>query len=108
MTGGFFEFREKVTGGSDPPPPSQSAGGAKPISISELNARIDRTLKSGMPDTLLVTGEVSNFRGRADSGHMYFTLKDRDACIDCVMWKSDAVRVKFLPTVGMQVLATGR
>src|SRR5690606_17541626 len=41
------------------------------------------------------------------SGHFYFTMKDADACIDCVMFKSDVARVKFEPKDGMDLLCTG-
>jgi exodeoxyribonuclease VII large subunit len=57
---------------------------------------------------VLVKGEVSNFTRHRASGHLYFTLKDAGACIDCVMFKSDAQRVKFEPTDGMELLASGR
>ena len=90
-------------------------GGAKPqageegaISVSQLTAVIDRAIKAGVPGSVLVKGEVSNFKAHAASGHLYFTLKDATACINCVMWKSDAARVKFRPTDGMELLTGGR
>lgn len=54
-----------------------------------------------------VTGEISNFT-RASSGHLYFTLKDGAAQIKCVMWRSQAERLKFRPAEGDAVLARGR
>jgi exodeoxyribonuclease VII large subunit len=56
----------------------------------------------------LVRGEVSNLNRNKASGHIYFTLKDADACLDCVMYRSDAERLKFEPAVGMELLANGR
>lgn len=53
-------------------------------------------------------GEISNCKHHGTSGHIYFTLKDEGACIDCVMFRSDAVRLKFTPNDGMELLATGR
>lgn len=54
-----------------------------------------------------VTGEISNFT-RAASGHLYFTLKDEDAQIKCVMWRSQAERLRFRPGEGDAVQAAGR
>jgi exodeoxyribonuclease VII large subunit len=54
-----------------------------------------------------VRGEVSNYRPNASSGHVYFTLKDAAACLNCVMWKSDATRLKFTPKDGMEVVGRG-
>ncbi len=54
-----------------------------------------------------VTGEISNFT-RAASGHLYFTLKDGNAQIKCVMWRSQAERLRFRPGEGDAVLASGR
>src|SRR5581483_6699185 len=43
------------------------------------------------------------------SGHRYFTLKEgQAACIDCVMYQSDGARLKFTPTDGMEMIASGR
>lgn len=61
-------------------------------------------------DTLLselwVRGEISNFKHHT-SGHFYFTLKDEGSCLRCVMFRSRAVRVNFLPANGMNVLVRG-
>jgi exodeoxyribonuclease VII large subunit len=56
---------------------------------------------------LWVEGEVSNFRVTA-SGHAYFTLKDDQASLRCVMWRSDVRRQDMLPQDGQSVLAHGR
>ncbi len=53
-----------------------------------------------------VRGEVSNFIQSA-AGHLYFTLKDRDAAIKCVMWRSDAARVWRLPRNGDAIQVRG-
>jgi len=52
-------------------------------------------------------GEVSNF-ARAASGHLYFTLKDSEATLSCVMWRSAAARLTWHPEQGTAVLAHGR
>ena len=54
-----------------------------------------------------VEGEISNFRA-PDSGHLYFTLKDGNAQIRVVMFKSAARLLRFRPADGMQVVVRGR
>src|SRR5262249_16046689 len=54
-----------------------------------------------------VEGEISNFRAH-DSGHLYFTLKDRDAQIRAVMFRSQARLLRFRPENGMQIVLRGR
>jgi exodeoxyribonuclease VII large subunit len=120
---GFFDFHEKVTrrrrgdGDSDaqatgaegePHTPGAGKPGVEPITVSQLTSRIERTLKVGIPETIYVRGEVSNYRPNQSSGHVYFTLKDAGSCIDCVMWRSDAARLKFNPADGMELLAGGK
>lgn len=56
---------------------------------------------------LLVRGELSNYK-MYPSGHHYFTLKDGDGALRCVMFRSDAQSLRFRPENGMQVIATGR
>ena len=100
---GFFDVREKLLGSPKAPLP----GDADPISVTQLTARIERALKTGFPSAVHVKGEVSNYKAHASSGHSYFTLKDAGACINCVMWRSDAARLRFQPGDGMELLATG-
>jgi exodeoxyribonuclease VII large subunit len=57
--------------------------------------------------TVAVAGEISNFI-RARSGHLYFTLKDQQAQLKCVMWRSAAERLRFDPADGDAVTAYGR
>jgi exodeoxyribonuclease VII large subunit len=54
-----------------------------------------------------VTGEISNFT-RARSGHLYFTLKDNQSQLKCVMWRSAADRMRFAPDNGDAVVVHGR
>ncbi len=53
-----------------------------------------------------VQGEISNFT-RASSGHWYFTLKDQQSALRCVMWRSNAAQQSYIPQHGDQVLAHG-
>lgn len=79
-----------------------------PWTVAELTSRIDRAIKSGLPSTLHVRGELSNVKHHGASGHIYFTLKDNAATIDGVMFRADASRLKFTPRDGMELLITGR
>jgi exodeoxyribonuclease VII large subunit len=101
----FFDFREQVTARRAPAqPPAQPDA----LSVSQLTAQIDAALRRGVPPSVFVKGEVSNFSLHRASGNLYFTLKDERACIDCVMFRSEAQRLKFDPADGMELLAQGR
>ena len=52
-------------------------------------------------------GEISGWK-RHGSGHCYFTMKDADACMDAVLWRSQAQRLSFAPEDGAEVIATGK
>jgi exodeoxyribonuclease VII large subunit len=54
-----------------------------------------------------VEGEISNFRAH-DSGHLYFTLKDKDSQVKAVMFRSQARLLRFRPEDGMQIILRGR
>ncbi|MBR2667289.1 MAG: exodeoxyribonuclease VII large subunit [Oscillospiraceae bacterium] len=56
---------------------------------------------------LAVSGEISNYK-RYPSGHHYFTLKDAEGTLRCVMFRREAAGLKFQPENGMQVIASGR
>ncbi len=80
---------------------------ASSLTVTELNNHIknlvdsDRTLSA-----VTVTGEISNLTDHR-SGHMYFTLKDNDAQIKAVMFRSSRQRLKFMPEDGMKVTVHG-
>ena len=79
-----------------------------PLSVSELNSRIKTILDSDpVLGSVLVRGELSNYK-IYPSGHHYFTLKDSEASLRCVMFKSSADRLRFRPENGMGVLCSGR
>ncbi len=83
------------------------SGPEHPYSVSEVTSRI-RSLLEREPSfqDLWIEGEVSNF-SQASSGHCYFTLKDSAARISCVIWRSTARRLRYLPQSGDQVVAHG-
>ena len=78
----------------------------QPLTVSDLTRKIKQILESGFPATA-VQGEISNFKHHS-SGHLYFTLKDEGAQLPCVMWRSRASALQFLPGDGMKVTAGGR
>ena len=53
-------------------------------------------------------GEISNFNGQHSSGHCYFKLKDENAVIDALIWRSTFQRLKFKPEQGLEVVVKGR
>lgn len=77
-------------------------------SVSQINEYIKELMDDDMLlQSLLVRGEVSNYKCYP-SGHHYFSLKDEKGSIRCVMFRGDAVRLRFRPTNGMRVVAFGR
>ncbi len=72
--------------------------------VSDLANDLRTTLERYWSD-IIVEGEVSNFKAYASSGHCYFTLKDADAQLRAVMWRSYASRLFFRPRDGMLVRA---
>ena len=77
-------------------------------SVSELTGYIRELFEIDFRlQDVAVSGEISNFV-RARSGHLYFTLKDENAQLKCVMWRSDADRLRFHLEDGDAVEANGR
>jgi len=73
--------------------------------VAELNARI-RELLSGAFTNVWIEGEISNFR-EAQSGHLYFTLKDQTSQIRCVCFRQNAIRLRFRAEDGLQARVRG-
>lgn len=74
--------------------------------VADLVSAVRTTIERGYTD-VWVEGEISNFRP-AESGHLYFTLKDGDAQLRVVMFRSQARLLRFRPDNGMQIIARGR
>ncbi len=75
--------------------------------VSEITAQIQATLEADpMLQDLWLAGQVSNYT-RSTAGHVYLTLKDADAQIRCVMWRSQVLRQAYLPVSGDEVLIHG-
>jgi len=79
------------------------------LSVKQLNLYV-RSLLEGDPrlSVISVTGELSNFKPHYSSGHLYFSLKDNDALIRCVMFKGNAFNLKINLKDGDKVICTGR
>ena len=77
------------------------------ISVSELNSYIKNKIADDeYLNNVLVKGEISNFKNHY-TGHMYFTLKDENSLIKCIMFKSYAQKLDFMPKDGMKVFVLG-
>lgn len=80
---------------------------AAEFTVSEIAQAVKRTVEDEFGH-VRVRGEISGFRGVHSSGHAYFTLKDENASIDAVVWKTNYPRLQFKPAEGMEVIVTGR
>ena len=79
----------------------------KAITVTDLNKYIkDKVADDEILNNVLVKGEISNFKNHY-TGHLYFTLKDDNSLIKCIMFKSFAERLKFIPKDGMKVMVFG-
>ena len=75
--------------------------------VSELSAALKRTVEDAY-GYVRVRGEISGFKGPHSSGHAYFALKDEDACIEAVIWRTAYGRMRVKPEEGLEVVVTGR
>ena len=77
------------------------------LKVSQLTTYLRQLLEDDpILQDVWVEGEISNF-ARPSSGHLYFTLKDGDAAVRCVMWRNAAQRMTFAPREGLAVQAHG-
>ena len=78
------------------------------LSITQLNEYIRGKMDAdALLNSVAVRGEISNYK-MYPSGHHYFTLKDEGAALKCVMFKGNAIRLRFRPENGMKVIAMGK
>jgi exodeoxyribonuclease VII large subunit len=75
--------------------------------VSELSAAVKRSIEDAY-GFVRVRGEISGFRGAHASGHCYFSLKDENAKIEAVIWRSALARMRIKPEEGLEVVVTGR
>ncbi len=77
------------------------------MSVSELTSYVKGVFENDkLLSSVNVSGEISNFKAHS-SGHFYFTLKDSDSQIKCVMFRSSTASVRFQPKDGMKVIVRG-
>ncbi len=76
------------------------------LTVGEITHSIKEILEESFDDVLII-GEISNYKNHY-SGHWYFSLKDSDAQINCVMWRSLTQQVFFSPADGMKVIVRGK
>lgn len=78
------------------------------LEVRQLNAYIKEMMDAdALLGSVCIRGELSNYK-KYPSGHHYFTLKDGESSLKCVMFRSSAMRLRFRPENGMMVLAAGR
>lgn len=78
-----------------------------PISVTQLNTYIkEKFNEDEYLNNVLIKGEISNFKHHY-TGHMYFTLKDENSLIKCVMFKTYTPHLNFVPKDGMKVMVLG-
>ena len=85
---------------------ADNRGNLPEFTVSEISLAVKRTLE-GAFERVRVRGEISGFK-RAGSGHLYFALKDEEAKLDAVCWRTTAARLAVAPEDGLEVVATGR
>jgi exodeoxyribonuclease VII large subunit len=80
---------------------------APEITVSELAGALKRAIEDRF-GYVRVRGEISGYRGPHSSGHAYFSLKDANARLDAVIWRSAFQRIRLKPEEGLEVVATGK
>lgn len=79
------------------------------LTVKQLNLYVRSLIEGDVRlSNVFVQGEISNFKNHYSSGHLYFSLKDNDAAIRCVMFRSYAGGVKFRIEDGIQVILRGK
>ena len=78
-----------------------------PISVTQLNMYIkEKVAEDDYLKSVFVSGEISNFKHHY-TGHMYFTLKDEESLVKCIMFKSRTATLNFVPKDGLKVCVLG-
>ena len=78
------------------------------LSITQLNEYIKSRMDADpLLGAVAVRGEISNYKCYP-SGHHYFSLKDEGGALKCVMFKGNAMRLRFRPENGMKIIAMGK
>ncbi len=86
--------------------PESTLANLPEYSVSEIATAIKRTVEDRFP-FVRIRGEVSNLKFHS-SGHVYFDLKDDKACLNAVVWRPTAQRLRQKPEQGLEMICTGR
>jgi len=79
------------------------------LTVSQLNKYIKSLIDGDLNLTsFFIEGEISNFKNHYASGHLYFSLKDDNSVVKCIMFSRSAARLKFVPQDGMKVICRGK
>ena len=87
--------------------PDARGANAPEITVSELSGALKRAIEDRF-GYVRVRGEISGYRGPHSSGHAYFSLKDANARLDAVVWRTAFQRLRLKPEEGLEVVATGK
>ncbi len=80
-----------------------------PLTVTQINELVRMTFDSNkLFSSIAIVGEISNLKVHFASGHIYFSLKDTDSVLKCVMFRPSAMKLNFVPENGMKVIAKGR
>lgn len=78
------------------------------ITVTQLNKFISSIFQQEEAlQSVFIKGEISNFTNHYKTGHFYFTLKDDKAAVKCVMFRSNAENIPFIPENGMEIIISG-
>ncbi|HUI31092.1 MAG TPA: exodeoxyribonuclease VII large subunit [Candidatus Acidoferrales bacterium] len=99
-----YELFENIRGAEEP---QSSVSEERILKVKDLLRLSKSVLERNFPE-VIVEGEISNFKKHVPSGHLYFTLKDDEAQVRVVMWRSDAAQVRFDLGDGMKILVKGK
>ena len=86
--------------------PDENNREGEPLTVSELTRTV-KSLLEGRIGAVTVTGEAAGLKP-SPSGHVYFSLKDAGALVDCVIWRSTATRLQSLPKDGTKITLRGK
>lgn len=79
------------------------------LTVTQVSTYLKAILEENdVLSSIYVSGEISNFKNHYQTGHLYFTLKDEHSLIKCVMFQSNASKLRFSPENGMNVVVHGR
>jgi exodeoxyribonuclease VII large subunit len=88
------------------PAPKKQSEQPRIYTVTQVTSLIKSCLENSLPGRLTITGQISGFKCHS-SGHCYFDIKDENAIIPAVMWKSDFLKLKFKPENGLAIIAKG-